>query len=178
MQHRIKIGDNQEVLLEHGSFEDIVNVDDLTTVDSSNLYGEHVTVSAAVNRVGLLRASVKRTVDYAKMALKIYEANYKKGLRAQAYNNAGKYKVRVGNQDIEVKLTEKGLDTCFEHEDEWKALKMEFIEAEHNWDSLDVLYWASQDKSKKIGGLFQGTTPEEYVSQIVEGRVNGILIKK
>ncbi len=177
MDHEIRIGE-RIITLEHGSFEDIINVDDLTTIDSSNLYGEHVTISASVNRVGLLKSQVKKNVDYAKMALAIYESNYKKDLRRQAYNNAGKYKTRVGNQDIEVKLTEKALETCFVSEERWKELKSEYIDAEHNYESLDVLYWACQDKSKKIGGLIQGTTPEEYISQIVEGKVNGITIKK
>ena len=43
---------------------------------------------------------------------------------------------------------------------------------------LDSLYWACQDKSRKLNGLVNGTTPQEFVEGMIEGKVNGILIKK
>jgi len=43
---------------------------------------------------------------------------------------------------------------------------------------LSSLYWAIQDKSRKLNSLVNGTTPEEFISEMVAGKVNGILIEK
>jgi hypothetical protein len=40
------------------------------------------------------------------------------------------------------------------------------------------LYWACQDKSRKLNGLVQGTTPEYYIAGMITGKINGILIHK
>ena len=56
--------------------------------------------------------------------------------------------------------------------------KKNFIKAEKNFNALSSLYWACQDKSRKLNGLTNGTTPKEFVEGIIQGKVNGILITK
>ena len=114
----------------------------------------------------------------AKLDLKMYEGNFKAKLRKQAANNSGKYTMRVGNEDVAIKLTESALSTSFETDAEWIKIKKAYILSERNFNALESLYWACQDKSRKLNGLVQGTTPDEYVSEMIEGKVNGILIKK
>jgi len=177
MKYEIYIGE-QLITLEHGSLDRNINVDDLTIIDTSNIFGEHVTISAAVNRIGLIKSEVESLLAIAKMEYKLYEGNFKNNLRKEAFNNSGKYKVRVDNEDIFVKLSETALSTSFETDPTWIKLKKKFIETEKNFNQLDVLYWSTQDKSRKLSGLVNGTTPEEYVKGMVEGKVNGILIKK
>ena len=77
-----------------------------------------------------------------------------------------------------IKATEKALETCFETDLEWIALKRKFITAEKNFNSLSSLYWACQDKSRKLNSLVNGVTPKEFVEEMIQGKVNGILIKK
>lgn len=177
MKYTIHVG-NVAFTLEHENLDNNINVDDLTTIDSGNIYGEHTTISAAVNRIGLLKTEVEAQMALAKMEYKIYEGTFKAKLRKQAANNNGKYKIRVGNEDVDVKLTESSLGTSFETDEEWLKLKRAFITAEKNFNALDVLYWSCQDKSRKLNGLVNGTTPEEYINGMVEGKVNGIFIKK
>lgn len=177
MKYTIHVGD-QPIVLEHDNLDSNINVDDLTKIDTGNIYGEHVTISVAVNRIGLLKAEVERRMAEAKLALKIFEGRYKAKLRKEAANNSGFYTMRVDNEAVKVKLTEKALDTCFETDEEWIEKKMKFIKAERNWNALSSLYWACQDKSRKLNGLVNGTTPEDFVAGMVSGKVNGILIKK
>jgi hypothetical protein len=177
MEQKIRIGE-QELTLEFGLIEDVINVDDLTKIDTSNLFGEAVTVSAAANRIGLMMSEVGANLAGLKLDLKLYENNYRNRLRAQASKNAGSYLLEVDGEKIPVKITEKALETCYDSEAEWIGLKREIISTERNFNSLSALYWAVQDKSRKLNGLVSGTTPEEFIAGLIEGKINGILITK
>ena len=177
MEYTIHLG-NQAIKLEHDNLDSTINVDDLTTIDTSNIFGEVVTMPAVVNRIGLLKAEVEKRMALAKLNYKLYEGDFKAGLRKQAAENSGYYTLRVDNEDVRVKLTEKALETSFETDPKWIKLKKEFITAERNFNALGSLYWACQDKSRKLNGLINGTTPEEFVKDLIEGKVNGIVISK
>jgi hypothetical protein len=177
MEYQINIG-GRMLTLEHEDFEDRINLDDLTVIDTSNLFGEAVTISAAVNRLGLMKAEVESTMNLIKLEKKIFEGSFKADLRKQAARNAGKYKIEVEGSVVEVKLTEKALDTCYETDSDWIKLQEQFIQYEKYWNYLDVTYWAAQDKSKKLNGLVSSTTPEDFVARVIEGKFNGVTITK
>lgn len=177
MQYTIHVGNNP-ITLEHDDLESTINVDDLTIIDTSNIFGEAVTISAAVNRIGLLKSEVEAKMAEAKLEYKIYEGSFKAKLRRQAANNGNFYTIRVENEDVKIKLSETSLASSFETDARWIELKKAFITAEKNFNALSSLYWACQDKSRKLNGLTNGTTPEEFVAGMIEGKVNGILLKK
>lgn len=177
MQYTIHVGGNP-IVLEHDNLESTINVDDLTIIDTSNIFGEAVTISAAVNRIGLLKSEVEAQMATAKLEYKIYEGTFKSKLRKQAANNSGFYTIRIDNEDVRVKATETSLASCFETDPKWIELKKNFITAEKNFNALSSLYWSCQDKSRKLNGLTNGTTPEEFIEGLIEGKVNGILINK
>lgn len=177
MQYTIHVGNNP-ITLEHDDLESTINVDDLTIIDTSNIFGEAVTISAAVNRIGLLKSEVEAKMAEAKLEYKIYEGSFKAKLRRQAANNGNFYTIRVENEDVKIKLSETSLASSFETDPKWIELKKAFITAEKNFNALSSLYWACQDKSRKLNGLTNGTTPEEFVAGMVEGKVNGILLSK
>jgi hypothetical protein len=177
MEYKIQIG-QQEITLSHENFDDVINVDDLTRIDTSNLFGEAVTISAATNRIGLLKAEVGGIMADLKLEIKIFEGAYKSKLRSEASKNSGNYTIRVDNEDVKVKLTESSLNTCFHNEEKWIELEKQFYKSERNFNALDSLYWAVQDKSRKLNGLVSRTTPEDFIAGIIEGKINGILIQK
>lgn len=177
MRYTIHIG-NKPIILEHDNLDSTINIDDLTTVDTSNLFGEAVTVSAAANRIGLLRSEVESNMALAKLELKIFEANFRSRLRKQAAENSGFFNLVVDEEEVKVKLTEKALESSFENDSKWVALQKDYIKAEKDFNALSALYWAIQNKSRTINNVVGGTTPEDFVSELVEGKVNGILIKK
>lgn len=177
MQYTIHVG-NKPIKLVHDDLDPTINVDDLTKINTSNIFGEAMTISAAVNRIGLLKSEVEARMAEAKLNYKIYEGDFKSKLRKEAASNSGYYTIRVDNEDVKVKLTQGALDTSFENDPIWIEKKKEFIQAEKNFNALGSLYWACQDKSRKLNSLVNGTTPEEFVEGMLEGKVNGILIKK
>jgi len=177
MEYKINVG-GQEITLYHDNMDSSINVDDLTKIDVGNIYGDAVTISAAVNRIGLIKAEVEALVGETKLEYKIYEGQFKAKLRKQAANNGGFYTIRIGNEDVKIKATEKALETSFETDEGWIEKKKAFITAEKNFNSLSSLYWACQDKSRKLNTLGNGVTPSEFVSEMIEGKINGILIQK
>jgi hypothetical protein len=177
MEYKINVG-GQEITLYHDNMDSSINVDDLTKIDVGNIYGDAVTISAAVNRIGLIKAEVEALVGETKLEYKIYEGQFKAKLRKQAANNGGFYTIRIGNEDVKIKATEKALETSFETDEGWIEKKKAFITAEKNFNSLSSLYWACQDKSRKLNTLVNGVTPSEFVSEMIEGKINGILIQK
>ena len=69
-----------------------------------------------------MKAEVESRLDTIKLDIKLFEADFKADLRRQAAQNAGKYKIRVGEEDVDVKLSETGLKTCFENDPNWIKL--------------------------------------------------------
>jgi hypothetical protein len=135
-------------------------------------------MSAAVNRIGLLKAEVEGLMAETKLECKIYEGEFRSKLRKQAAEDSGFFTMRVNNADVRVKATEKALETCFEIDKKWIELKKKFITAEKNFNALSSLYWATQDKCRKLNGLVSGTSPEDFIGGLIEGKINGILVKK
>jgi hypothetical protein len=66
---------NRPVTLETRDFDDNVDVDALTKIDHSNLYGEAVTVPALLNHVGLLKAEVQNAYDLKKLECEVSRLN-------------------------------------------------------------------------------------------------------
>lgn len=162
------------VTLVTNGFEDTVDIDQLTSIDYSNLYGEAVTVSALLNKVGLLRAEAERAVSEKKLEKEVYEADMKKGWRREANRNGGKFTI----EEEEIKLSEKALDEALLLDEDYQKLCLEYIEAQKNFSVLDALQWSVQDKSKKLNNLLKPVTPQEFLSELVEGKVNSFLIAK
>lgn len=162
------------VTLVTNGFEETVDIDKLTSIDYSNLYGEAVTVSALLNKVGLLRAEAECAVSEKKLEKEVYEADMKKGWRREANRNGGKFTI----EDEEIKLSEKALDEALLLDEDYQKLCLEYIDAQKNFSVLDALQWSVQDKSKKLNNLLKPVTPQEFLSELVEGKVNSFLIAK
>ena len=177
MEYKIHIGDTPITLI-HDSFDGAVNVDDLTRIDTSNLYGEHVTMSAVANRIGMMKSELAGRMSKARLDEKVFEKKFKARVRKEAANNGGYYKMIVDGEEVKVKVSETYIKTCFEDDPEWIKIKESFIKYEKQWGMLESLHWSCQDKCRKLNGLVGGTTPEDYVSAMIEGKINGVLIKK
>ena len=165
---------NTPVTLVTNGFDEKIDIDSLTAINYENLYGEAVTVSALLNKIGLLRAEAESTMSEKRLEKDVYEANCKKKWRKEANCNGGKFTID-GEQ---IKLSEKALEEALLLDDDYQALCVDFIDAQKNFSVLDSLLWSVQDKSKKLNNLLKPVTPQEFLNDLVEGEVNSFLIKK
>lgn len=164
--------------LEHDNIPSTINVDELTIINTSNIFGEATVGNAQANRIGLLKAECQEIMDKARLDRKIYESEFKAKVRRDALKNGGKYKMNVEGDVVEIKLTETFIKDCFESDRTWQDLMRKCIESENAYNKMDSLYWSTQNKARTLNSLTGSTTPEEFVAGIVEGNLNGITIKK
>ena len=162
------------VELETNGFSGRIDIDQLTSIDYGNLYGEAVTVSALLNKVGLLRAEAEQALAEKKLERDVCEADTKRKWRQQANANQGKFCF----EGEWIKLSEKALDEALLLDDAYQGLCCEYIEAQKNFNVLDALQWAVQDKSKKLNNLLKPVTPTELLGELVESNVNSFVITK
>lgn len=165
---------NVPVELETNGFDGTIDIDRLTSIDYSNLFGEAVTVSALLNKVGLLRSEAEKEMSDKKLEKDVYEAELKRRFRRQAQKNGGKFFMG----DDEIKMSEKALDEAILLDEDYQQLSCELIEAQKNFAVLDTLQWSVQDKSKKLNNLLKPVTPTEFLQELVEGEVNSFIISK
>ncbi len=165
MKTVIHLGDNP-VTLRYASFDEEVDVDELLKIEYSNLYGETVTMPTLVNRFGLLKAEAEHSYNNKKLDFEIYESQIRQEIRS-------KY-----SQADAKKLTEKALDEEVVLDKPWQIKKKQVLQAKKNVDMMDVLYFAAQDKSRKLNVLVRPVTPEELFNELIDGTINGIAIKK
>lgn len=170
----IEIGE-KKIILSFKPFDTDLDLDDLTSIHYENIYGEFVTVSTLLNKVGLLQADIEAVVKDHDLELSIYKANlyemYRKKLtRKENYVRKEGYKViEPGNTELENSV----------YLDEGYKLKYkENIRLHKNLEYIKSLYWSIKSKDNKLSSMMKGVVPEEFQSGIIEGTVNTIMIKK
>lgn len=153
------------IILTTSSSDENFDVDSITSIDYSNLYGEAVTVSALMNKIGLIKADSDNAVAGKKMELDIYEAELRKLFRKNMIAQGGKPTDQKVEDEV---ISDEG----------WQIMKRNFINAQRDAQYVDSLYWAIQSKDKKLSVLMKGTTPEDFEKEIIEGAINTYIIKK
>jgi hypothetical protein len=157
--------DGRPVQLETRNFQEEVDVDQLLSIDHSNLYGEAVTISALLNHTGILKAEAERALSEKKLELEVFESTLRQSIRKDAVAKADK-------------LTEAGLNELVSMDGGYQIKKKNVATSQYNLGIVDSIFWAVQSKDRKLNNLIKGVTPQELFDELVEGVVNNIVIKK
>lgn len=165
-KRKIIIGDKAYVL-DFVEFDEEIDVDDVLSIDFSNLIGEMITTPILVNRVSMLLADMERDVAEAKINLEICEAKLKDKLRVQlAEQNGGK------------SPTVDALNNAVLLDKTYQRRKSAYLDAVRDRDYMNGLFWSLKDKSDKLNKLSLTIQDQEIPTSVIEGRVNGVLLKK
>lgn len=162
---KIPIGD-KIIVLKYLDFDTDVDLDAVTKIDYSNLYGEIVTISSLLNRIGILRADVENIYNDFKLELEIFESQKRKQIVRE--------NLAIGNK----KPSEASLADELTIDKEVIAMRKRLNELQRDLNYIEAVYWAIQSKDKKLSVLMKGVTPEEFAEGIVEGVVNTFYVKK
>lgn len=178
MRHIVHI-DDKPVVLVYGDIDLTVDANSITLIDYSNIYGEAVTISCLLNRVGQLKAEAEKIFEEKKEERSYMEANLEKRWRMEASKGEGKFTVTdefgvTGS----MKLTDNSVKCAILSDAGYKICKNNEIKAKRDLAYLDSLYWAVQDKSKKLNNFLPQVTPQEFWNEIIDGSINGIMINK
>lgn len=154
------------IVLKYNSFDTDVDLDAVTKIDYSNLYGEIVTISSLLNRIGILKADVENIYNDFKLELEIFESQKRKQIVRE--------NLAIGNK----KPSEASLADELTIDKEVIAMRKRLNELQRDLNYIEAVYWAIQSKDKKLSVLMKGVTPEEFAEGIVEGVVNTFYVKK
>jgi hypothetical protein len=161
------------VQLRIGIFDTDVDVDSVLNIDYGNMLGEILTFPVLLNRIGSLRAEMIDMVARAKMDFSIFEAQLKDEKRRSGVRQEQDAK---GNPK-QVRLTADEVEGAVVTDPRWKVKKMDLLTTERNYQYIDSLYWAAKSKDDKLNKLTHSLKPEEFEQEILEGTINGVLIK-
>lgn len=162
---KISIGD-KIVTLKQSDIDSDIDMEEITQIQYDNLYGEIVTVSALLNKIGILKADIDNQYEEYKLDCQIFESGERKKFISS--------KLNVG----EKKPTESQVEDSLNTHPEVIAKRKRLLVYKKGCDYINALYWAVKSKDDKLSVLMKGVTPEEFSSNIIEGVVNGFYIKK
>lgn len=149
-------------------FDEDIELEDLLKIDYSNIIGEMITFPIVVAKLGNLLAEAESKVSEKKLNLDVQEAKLKEEFRLKlAEANGGK------NPTVDALNTAVLLDKRYE------TYSKMLIEAKKVRDYMLTMYLAAKDKSEKINRVFyQAQNPTDMPETVIEGRVNGAVVKK
>ncbi len=161
---KIPIGE-RVITLKQSDIDSDIDMEEITQIRYDNLYGEIVTVSALLNRIGILKADIDNQYEEYKLDCQIFESGERKRFISS--------KLSVG----EKKPTETQVEDSLNTNSEVIAKRKRLLVYKRGCDYINALYWAVKSKDDKLSVLMKGVTPEEFSSNIVDGVVNGFYIK-
>lgn len=166
--------DSSVIEVKFSKLPDNFDADEVLRIDYANIYGEKVTISTLVNKLGLLVELASFQKKSKDLEFKIYDAEKRKELRRQAVDNGGKF--QVGEEWV--KMTKDSLDEAMVLDKGWQVKQKNVYKAEKDLGVITSLFWSAKDKSDHLKHLLHPISPEEFQSELVEGELNGIIIKK
>ena len=162
----ITVGDTTYKLL-FDDFDEDMDIDSLLKIDYSNIIGELITFPVIVNRFGNLLAEAESKVSETKLNLEVFEAKTKEKLRVElAEANGGK------NPTVEA------LNNALLMNNAYQVMRKRFIEVQKTRDYINSIFWSAKDKSSKLDKLSLTVQGGEIPDEVIEGRVNNVLVKK
>lgn len=141
------------------------DIDKILKIDHSNLFGEIITISVFVNRMGVLASEMRNYTKKLKLYLQSQEAEIAKLFRNKRVADSGK-KPTVAEVEEAVLLDTK-----------IKNIKYTLIRAEEHLEKLESYHDSAKDKSFKLNNLSKNLTPEMYEGELLEGVINGVNIE-
>jgi len=134
--------------------------DSIFRIDPFNIFGEVITISVLVNRLGVLAAEMKSYVKRKKIDLELKEATVRKLFR----------------QKSDKKPTIQEVDDHLISDVVIRNMRINIIKLEEDLAKIETMYDSAKDKSFKLNSLSKYLKPEDFENEIIEGSINGVLI--
>jgi hypothetical protein len=143
------------------SWEYDFDPDEVLKINPFNIVGEVITIPVLVNRMGILVAEMKHYVKEQKIKMELKEAEVRKLFRQ-------KFDKKPSIQETEDHLS---LDPVI------RNLRLAQLRHEEDLAKIESIHDAAQKKSFNIGVLSKNLIPKEFESEILEGSINGVMVK-
>lgn len=153
------------VVLSVQPFDGDIDTEELLKIDYHNIVGEVLTFPVLFNRIANMRAEMSNIVAESKLDFEVYEAQLYKEHQQRLMASGDK---KPSIKDVEASVL---LDPKF------VLKKKQFLGRQRDFEYLDSLYWSAQSKDTKLNKLSEKIRPDDFEKDLIEGKVNGIMIK-
>lgn len=167
MKKILTIGDKSYKLIYEDFEDEDVDVDKLLKIDYSNLIGEMITIPIWICRFGNLLADAESQVAERKINVEVMEAKLKE-----------KYRIELMEANGGKNPTVDQLNTAISLDKSYQTIKKSYISAQKTRDYINSIFWSLKEKSNKIEKLSLTIQNTDIPEEVIEGRVNGIMVKK
>lgn len=167
-----ELSDKKMVALTMSAFDGEVDIDEYLKIRYDNIVGELLTFPLAMNRIARLKSEVEAIQDEANLDMKILEAQKGKDIRSRLQKE--KAKTETGGKKAPT-LDEIAYEMRLD--EEWQDRQRLLLDISKQVKIIEGIYWSAVEKSKKLEALGKGIKPEDYDGELLEGTVNGIMIK-
>jgi len=150
-------------------FDTDVDIEELLEIQPHNMYGELVTISRLLNKVGNLKAEIGEILREANLDFDIFYAQTHEEKRKELTFTKADGKVSSP--------TVAEVDSAIIRTPGYKAKKLQIFKLQKNAEYIDSLYESVKNKSFVVMKLSDKWKPEDFEKEIVEGSVNGVIIK-
>ena len=164
---------NKIVVLSIEEFDLDCDMDEFTKIHHYNIMGELITCQIALNRIGVLLAEYEQILSESKLDFEIFYAQFKEEQRKKLEFPTSDSK---GNAKIN-KPTLDEVESSVIRLPQYKAKKLRLITLEKNRDVIKSFYWSVQGKTRLLENISSKLKQEEFENEIIEEKINGILIK-
>lgn len=155
-----------------------IDTDDILKIDVSNIFGEAVTFPVILNRLGIILAEIDDALRRQNFDLEKVDAELNKE-RAKAYDRAFE-ELKITNKSPTVVQCEnraKDDSKVLEREQERRLVKMKLLDVQKDRDIINSLYWSAKSKDDKLNKLTEKLKPIDFEDNLVEGKINNVMIK-
>lgn len=174
LQERITIElPTKMVVLTLTAFDTDIDADEITNTQYHNIVGEILTFPVIMNRIGNLKADMENLVAETKLDFDIFEASHQEKKRKELTFVGQDAK---GNPKVD-KPTKDEVENAVLTSPEYKIKKKNLFQAQKNLGYIESLYWAAKSKDDKLRAFSEKLKPEEFERDILEGSINGVMIK-
>lgn len=174
LQERITIElPTKMVVLTLTAFDTDIDADEIANIQYHNIIAEILTFPVIMNRVGNLKADMENIVAETKLDFDIFEASHQEKKRKELTFTTQDAK---GNPKVD-KPTKDEVENAVLMSPEYKVMKKKLFQAQKNLGYIESLYWAAKSKDDKLRAFSEKLKPEEFEKEILEGSINGVMIK-
>jgi hypothetical protein len=182
-QKVIHLENNVVVILQYSDFANEINVDDLMSIDSTNILGEVLTFPVILNRFGLILAEKE---DDLRRTNFLYETKLDevKNELAKAYGRAFSYFQSEAGGSVknptgaQCENRAKEDEIVLEKKKDADNIRNILLDVQKERDLMNSLYWSAKSKDEKLNKLTEKLSPRELESELIDGLINGVMIKK
>jgi hypothetical protein len=150
------------------------NMDDFCKIQYHNIMGEILTCSVALNRVGNMLAEMDEILAESKLDFEIFYAQQQEKQRKSL---TFQIDLPKGGTKVD-KPTKDEVENAVMLTPEYKVKKLNLIKLQKNQSIINSWYWSIKSKDSKLEKISEKLQPTEFEKDILEGKINGVMLKK